>query len=277
MKRINTIEDCRKLAKSRGGKCLESYYVNNKDNMLWQCSEGHIWPAAFGNIKKGSWCKICHRNNRRNGIEKCISLAKKYNGTFLGDTYTNNKEKYLWECENGHTFSARYNDIDQGHWCDICGFNNARKLMEEKYGFPYPLQNKEIKTKQEKTLMKNYGVIYPLQNQELALKSARNLNDSSTLYHWQTDEELVCQASWEPKVVQYLNKNRIPFRWQPRTFIMPDGNTYRPDLYLPLPDKWIEIKGYMRPDAEPKWLWFHKEYPNSELWDKDFLKSLNIL
>ena len=58
---------------------------------------------------------------------------------------------------------------------------------------------------------------------------------------------------------------------------MPDGRTYRPDLYLPAEDKWIEIKGYFRADAEEKWNWFHKEYPNSELWNDEKLRKMKII
>jgi hypothetical protein len=37
-----------------------------------------------------------------------------------------------------------------------------------------------------------------------------------------------------------------------------------------------EIKGYFWKDALEKWSWFHQNYPNSELWDKNKLKQLNI-
>jgi len=74
-----------------------------------------------------------------------------------------------------------------------------------------------------------------------------------------------------------LNKNRINFRWQHKTFKMPDGRTYRPDMYLFSTRKWIEIKGYFRKDALEKWNWFQTVKPNSELWNKDKLKDMGIL
>jgi hypothetical protein len=58
---------------------------------------------------------------------------------------------------------------------------------------------------------------------------------------------------------------------------MPDGRTYRPDLYLTKERKWIEIKGYFYDDAEEKWNWFHETYPNSELWNEKKLKEMRIL
>jgi len=58
---------------------------------------------------------------------------------------------------------------------------------------------------------------------------------------------------------------------------MPDGRTYRLDLYLIDEDKYVEIKGYFRKDAQEKWDWFHKTHTNSELWNKKKLKELKIL
>jgi hypothetical protein len=53
--------------------------------------------------------------------------------------------------------------------------------------------------------------------------------------------------------------------------------TYRPDLYLAEQDKWVEIKGFFRKDAQDKWDWFHSSYANSELWNKPKLIELEIL
>ena len=58
---------------------------------------------------------------------------------------------------------------------------------------------------------------------------------------------------------------------------MPNGKTYRPDLYLADSNLWIEIKGYMREGSKIKWEWFHSICPNSELWNKKFLKSMKII
>ena len=59
---------------------------------------------------------------------------------------------------------------------------------------------------------------------------------------------------------------------------MPNGKTFRPDCYLIGKRKpWIEIKGYFRQKNKEKWDWFHKKYPNSELWDKKKLKEMKII
>lgn len=48
-----------KLAEERGGRCLSTNYTNANDKYEWQCSEGHIWKAKYGNIYWGNWCKQC--------------------------------------------------------------------------------------------------------------------------------------------------------------------------------------------------------------------------
>lgn len=129
----------------------------------------------------------------------------------------------------------------------------------------------------KETCIDKYGVSSPMKNIEIAKKSALAQSTSYILYHWKTGEELICQASWEKLVVEYLNKNKINFRWQSKIFSMPNGKTYRPDLYLFSNKKWIEIKGYFRKDAKEKWEWFNKNHTNSELWGKIKLKEMGIL
>ena len=148
--------------------------------------------------------------------------------------------------------------------------------------------------KREKTNIQRYGVPFAMQNRELALKSARKSRFVTILKHWKTNEEIVCSASYEPAAVNYLNNNKIEYLWQPKSFKIPSDilktekemkqSTYSPDIYLINENKWIEIKGAWRgrlingtPISKIKWLWFHKEYPNSELWNYDYLKNKGIL
>jgi hypothetical protein len=42
-------------------------------------------------------------------------------------------------------------------------------------------------------------------------------------------------------------------------------------------ETYIKVKGFFREKDKLKWDWFHKAYPNSELWDKTKLKELGIL
>ena len=129
----------------------------------------------------------------------------------------------------------------------------------------------------KKTCLERYGVEYVSQVKEISLRAAKRMNRSSIKYHWKNDEELVCQASYEPKVIDYLNELKIDFLWQPQVFILPNGKSYRPDLFLIKENKWIEIKGYMRPHSQLKWDWFKTQFPTAELWDKKKLKEMGVL
>lgn len=132
--------------------------------------------------------------------------------------------------------------------------------------------------KQRETAMfERFGVRHHMQDADQALKVARSQTRHSIEKHWKTGEELTCVASYEVATVAWWNKNRVNFLWQPQTFLMPDGHTYRPDAYLIDQDLWVEIKGYFRPAGRKKWRWFHREYSNSELWDKRKLQRLGIL
>jgi hypothetical protein len=122
-----------------------------------------------------------------------------------------------------------------------------------------------------------------MQNTIIASQAAKNSNKAIILKHWKTNEELVCVSSYEVKCVEYFNKNKIDFDWQ-INFRMPNQKLYRVDAYLHKEDKYIEIKGIFRgrmenaiPISKLKWEWFHKTYPNSELWDFKKLKEIKIL
>ena len=214
----------------------------------------------------------------------------------------NTNAYWLCECFCGNTTEVAMNNLKRGEvkscGCMACELSKntsvknwgkenptqADKIKEKirnsniaKYGVPCTLQVLEINKKAKETIMARYGVEHVMQNPDIALKAAKSSNNSYILKHWLSNENIVCVASYEKMVISYLNKNYIDYNWQPQVFTMLDGRTYRPDLYLPDEDKWIEIKGYFRDDAEEKWEWFHKEYPNSELWDKKKLKEAGIL
>lgn len=97
------------------------------------------------------------------------------------------------------------------------------------------------------------------------------------MIHWKTGRSIACQGGYEVAVVNWLNREKIDYDWQ-IVFKMPDGSSYRIDLYLCDIDKFVEIKGFWRTErSKEKWDWFHATYPNSELWMKSELKQQGIL
>lgn len=316
MSRRLTIEDCHKAAELKNGKFLSKEYKTAKVKYLWECENGHQWEATFFSIRQGAWCSKCYFESNRLGIEDCIEKAKERSGKFLSDEYVNLDTVYLWECEYGHQWETKYSTIKAGHWCPVCHeirkliplekyielaesrggkFLSRPKILncKKKYewkcdkGHTFEMKYHAVSRgrwcpvcgpeKQKRTMMERYGVTNPMQVPELALKAAKSANQITVIPHWRTGDDVNCRASYEIRTVQYFNENKISFDWQPETFMMPDGHTYTPDCYLPDENLWIEIKGYFRPDAKIKWLWFHKEYPNSELWHQGVLIEKGII
>jgi hypothetical protein len=112
-----TIEEMRKVAKERGGRCLSEKYVNCQTKMKWECKEGHTWNASFENIKNGRWCPHCRRLMR---LKEIKTIAKEKGGKCLSKKYINAQAKLKFQCNKGHTWDATSSSIKQGSWCPVC-------------------------------------------------------------------------------------------------------------------------------------------------------------
>jgi len=129
-----TIEEMRKIAKSRGGECLSTEYVNKNTKLLWKCSEGHTWEAIPDNVKRGTWCPTCFERKRGKSlkltIEEMQKIAESHGGECLSAEYMDSKTKLLWKCTKGHTWEARPANVKNGSWCPYCA-GKARRTIEE--------------------------------------------------------------------------------------------------------------------------------------------------
>lgn len=290
-RKLNGLKIAQEIADKKDGKCLSSEYTNIETKMLWKCKDGHEWKATLNNIKNcNQWCPYCSGNVKLS-LETAQEVAKEKNGKCLSAEYINNGTDLLWECSFGHKWFAPLDRIkNAGRWCPYCSkkaklnIEVARQMAIEKGGKCLSKEYTDNKTKMLWECLYGHKWKAPLsaiRNHWCPecgrLEGARKVNNSYTVIHWKTGQELVCQASWEKRVVEYFNVNRINFRWQPRSFSMPDGRKYYPDLYLYSTKKWVEIKGHFWDDAKEKWEWFQTIKPNSELWNKAKLKKMRIL
>ncbi|WP_413790612.1 zinc-ribbon domain-containing protein [Bacillus thuringiensis] len=117
--RNKTIEDMNLLAKQRGGECLSSEYINNREKLKWKCKCGHIWLAAPHVIIRGSWCPRCSGRLEKT-IEDMQDLAIKRGGRCLSEEYINIDTKLKWQCERGHEWETVPRSIQNGTWCPRC-------------------------------------------------------------------------------------------------------------------------------------------------------------
>ncbi len=255
--------------------------INRFGDSLWKyrCECGNVGVTRVSELKtiKSCGCKI-DRSIRRRGYNKFLN--QKFHFLKIVKILRNEgRAQCLAECQCGKVTRALIDSIvaNKKISCGCKTYNTMTKEEKIKYlGVEKYRQMVQTSIKNStETFLRKYNVRHPSQDNEIALKIARKTKHASLKRHWKTKKMLVCQASWEKAVVEYLNKNKIDFDWQ-ITFKMPDDSTYRVDLYLKKENLFVEIKGYMREVALQKWTWFHKNYPNSELWTKDVLVAKGI-
>ncbi len=115
-----TLEDMRKIARSKGGQCLSRRYYNNNTKLLWLCSKGHKWKAVPSNVSQKAWCPICACDWSRFTLKDLQKIAKKRDGKCLETNYRNSRTPVLWECIVGHRWRANAKAVSMGTWCPEC-------------------------------------------------------------------------------------------------------------------------------------------------------------
>jgi hypothetical protein len=114
-----TLIELQNLAKSKGGRCLSNTYLGHVTPLEFECDKHHKWFARPNDIKRGSWCSICSRaGGKKKTIHELNNMYESLGIKCNSETYSNSKEKYLWECKNGHIFQSRYDKVING--CPMC-------------------------------------------------------------------------------------------------------------------------------------------------------------
>ncbi len=128
----------RTAAQAQGGDCLDEVYLGQSARYRFQCREGHVWKTAGQNVLNGGWCRACHNESRRLGIESMQAVARERGGRCLSETYINKSRRLTWECHHGHVWQTSPRSIFAGHWCPSCAIldrvrsknQNKRKRYE---------------------------------------------------------------------------------------------------------------------------------------------------
>lgn len=135
------LQEYHNYASFKGGLFLSTECIYSHTKTLWECKEGHRWEARFANIKKGNWCPYCSGKMKLT-IEQLQEYAKKKNGKLISLEYKNSHTDLIWECESGHQFKAKWNNIQPRNcWCPECSkFKTeklCKKLLEEKLNLKF--------------------------------------------------------------------------------------------------------------------------------------------
>lgn len=116
-----SLNDAIDYARSRGGECLSTSYVNGRTKMRWRCSKGHVWEAAYGSMRNGNqWCRQCS-GKAPFTLAQMHAMAAERGGECLSTSYINLTTPLEWRCGHGHTFRATPNAVRYGkNWCAAC-------------------------------------------------------------------------------------------------------------------------------------------------------------
>lgn len=116
----------KKIAKSKGGKCLSDIYTNCFEKLKWQCRLNHVWEAPGYSIKNGSWCPFCAGVVPMT-LEEVKNLINKKNGILLSEKYESSSKKIKICCKVCNTiWTPKINKIKAGQWCPTCGLKNRK-------------------------------------------------------------------------------------------------------------------------------------------------------
>ena len=113
-------------ARVRGGRCLsESKYNRSRAKVMWECKLGHTWEATPTKVlNQGTWCPDCSRKGRtckKRSLKDLQDRAASRGGRCLATTYEGVMVPVLWQCHEGHMWSASASSILHNKtWCPVC-------------------------------------------------------------------------------------------------------------------------------------------------------------
>lgn len=114
-----TSADYHAVAEKNGFEWLGYEVPTTSAKTVWRCKQSHVWEAPYSTIQQGHGCPHCAGLSVKTPADyHALAELKRYK--WLGPEVPNIKTETEWECEKGHRWMGRYNDIQQGHGCPIC-------------------------------------------------------------------------------------------------------------------------------------------------------------
>jgi len=144
----------------------------------------------------------------------------------------------------------------------------------------------ETKDKMRASHWTKNGFVHPMQGKKHSLESKAKMSISAVKqnkaykghFAYVGPKGIIhMKSSWEVKYADYLDSIGKSWVYEPN-FILSSGYVYLPDFQLSTGDI-IEIKGYMRSDAQVKWDLFCREHPElkKSLVTKVEMKQLKLI
>ena len=211
--RVQSIEELREFAKEKGGKCISDKYINCKTKMVWECAEGHQFPAIWNHVKNSnSWCSQCNSHTyltdkqRDKKFEHLKGIVEGRGGRIKSKKYYGKEMNFI--CPKGHVFSKRPSVIVKGAWCGICNLTYAEKIIRIAFetifsGYKFPNVRPEFLKNRDGNKLELDGYCIPLKlafeyDGEQHFNSQNNFGGSSDLEKIKErdkEKNLLCQEA----------------------------------------------------------------------------------
>lgn len=88
---------------------------------------------------------------------------------------------------------------------------------------------------------------------------------------YRKDIGIFVKSTWEANIARVFKLLHLYYQYEPESFRLLDGRTYRPDFFILDTGEIIEVKGYFRGDSKERMDCFKDEYPGIpfDLIDRD--------
>ncbi len=123
------LDDMLKLATARGFELLSPIYYGIRVKHLWKCRHGHIWSATPNAIKNGTGCPTCSHHKLRRCLNEILGLGEDRGFKLLSEEFIGTKKKHLWQCGNGHVWTASPSAIKAGTGCPMCQSKKKEQMV----------------------------------------------------------------------------------------------------------------------------------------------------
>jgi hypothetical protein len=109
---------------SHGGHAQPSESAPSRRHFQFRCQAGHEWVADWSQVqKRKSWCGACSRSAaskaRAAAHGRLLAVLAAKGGALLS-AFTKTSQQHVFQCGEGHQWSARATNVLNGHWCHRC-------------------------------------------------------------------------------------------------------------------------------------------------------------
>ncbi|MCY1057454.1 zinc-ribbon domain-containing protein [Nannocystis sp. SCPEA4] len=132
-----SLADMDAMVADRGGRCVSTKYVDFDTPLRWECARGHRFTSRPRNIRLGTWCQACRRED--SWVAAVREIAASRGGVLLSERNLQSHKKLLWRCARGHEWRSAAGNILNDRWCPHCadtrlGIDEMRRMAAARAG-----------------------------------------------------------------------------------------------------------------------------------------------